>query len=234
MKAFDFTSLTNSYAAETDKVEQRQPVAPKRTFYARFGKRGMDLVLARLLLPFLAPIILVVWALTRLDGGPGFYGQSRIGINGKIFRCWKIRTMRMNAEQVLKELCDKDPAIAEEWHKNQKLENDPRITRIGGFLRATSLDELPQIWNVICGDMSFIGPRPFMTSQEHLYKNAGGEAYYHLRPGITGPWQVDGRGVTTFVDRIRYDEEYLATLSFRHDLRFVWKTIGVLLNRTGH
>lgn len=194
----------------------------------------LDLVLCVMLLPLFAPVILVLWTFTRLDGGPGFYSQVRVGKGGRIFRCWKIRTMLMNAEQILEELCAKDPIIAAEWHKNQKLENDPRITKIGGFLRATSLDELPQIWNVLRGDMSFIGPRPFMTSQEPLYRSAGGKAYYVLRPGVTGSWQVEGRGVTTFIERVQFDEDYLQELSLGRDLGYVWKTIVVILGRTGH
>lgn len=231
MKAFDFTYAERVAPGETagEAAARRRP-----SFYSRFGKRLFDLTLACMLMPFFAPIIAVAWVLTRFDGGPGFYSQKRVGRNGRIFNCWKIRTMVVDAERVLQELCEKDPEVAREWHENQKLAKDPRITWIGGFLRSTSLDELPQIWNVITGDMSFIGPRPFMTSQEHLYRQAGGTAYFALRPGITGSWQVDGRGVTTFVQRVRYDEDYLTNLTFREDVNFVWKTIKVLLARTGH
>jgi exopolysaccharide production protein ExoY len=233
VKAFDFVSASNSVPIIND-VKEKEKITPKRTLYARGGKRALDLLLTFLLLPLFAPIIAVLWLFTRLDGGPGFYSQQRIGLNGEMFKCWKIRTMVMDAETVLQNLCDSDPSIAEEWLTNQKLAKDPRITRIGVIMRATSLDELPQIWNVLVGNMSFIGPRPFMTSQEHLYRRAGGESYFHMRPGITGPWQVDGRGVTTFVDRIRYDNEYLQTLSLRGDLYFVLKTVQVVLRGTGH
>ncbi|MBR9823379.1 MAG: sugar transferase [Rhodobacteraceae bacterium] len=235
MKAFDISSTENSFVPASIEAETGQTgVSRRHSLYGRIGKRFLDLMLVSLLLPLFAPLIAVVWALTRLDGGPGFYGQKRVGLDGRTFNCWKIRTMVMNAEKVLQDLCDSDPEIAREWHENQKLAVDPRITPIGGFLRATSLDELPQIWNVICGEMSFVGPRPFMTSQEPLYRAAGGTAYYDLRPGITGSWQVDGRGVTTFVDRVKYDEGYLSSLSLREDLRLVWKTVVVLLKRTGH
>lgn len=235
MKVFDAASISSSRSVETEVKKSRVVQVPRHTFYTKFGKRIFDIVLALLLLPLFVPIILVVWVLTRLDGGPGFYSQYRVGLHGKTFRCWKVRTMVMNAEQVLRELCEKDPAVAEEWNRDQKLAKDPRITKIGGFFRATSLDELPQIWNVLRGDMSFIGPRPFMTSQEHLYREAGGEAYFHLRPGITGPWQVDGRGVTTFVDRIKYDSDYLENQSLKTDLGLVWKTVRVVIvDQTGH
>ncbi|WP_010138034.1 sugar transferase [Oceanicola sp. S124] len=235
MKAFDISSTENSFTPASIEPEAgKERRSPPASLYARGGKRLLDLILVSLLLPLFLPLIALLWILTRLDGGPGFYGQKRVGLDGRTFNCWKIRTMVMNAEKVLQDLCDSDPEIAREWHENQKLAVDPRITPIGGFLRATSLDELPQIWNVIRGEMSFVGPRPFMTSQEPLYRAAGGTAYYDLRPGITGSWQVDGRGVTTFVERVAYDEDYLASLSLREDLRLVWQTVVVLLKRTGH
>lgn len=235
MKAFNISSTENAYIPGKD--EQRTSKAPLSWgayLYRSGGKRLLDLILVALLLPLFLPLIAMVWVLTRLDGGPGFYSQKRVGINGRIFNCWKIRTMVMDAEKVLQDLCDSDPEIAREWHENQKLAQDPRITRIGRFLRATSLDELPQIWNVLCGEMSFVGPRPFMTSQEALYRAANGTAYFDLRPGITGSWQVDGRGVTTFVGRVEYDEDYLQRLSLKEDLRLIWGTVAVLLKCTGH
>mgnify|MGYP003664033071 CR=1 FL=1 len=233
MKAFDFTSAERAFSASAVKSDKSRP-SRRNSIYGRFGKRIFDVTLALLLLPLFLPLIAVVWVLTRMDGGHGFYSQKRIGQDGSIFDCWKIRTMVVNAEQVLQELCDSDPEVAREWHENQKLAKDPRITKVGSFLRATSLDELPQIWNVLRGEMSFIGPRPFMTSQEPLYRQAGGEAYFELRPGITGNWQVEGRGVSTFVDRIRYDDAYLTQMSLKEDLRLVFKTIKVLLAHTGH
>lgn len=240
MKMSDISSFKSFFTPAPVDPSRRQsagsraPVSRRFSLYGRIGKRLLDLMLVALLLPLFAPIIAVIWGMTRLDGGPGFYSQKRVGMDGRIFDCWKIRTMVMNAEQVLQDLCESDPEVAREWHENQKLAKDPRITPIGGFLRATSLDELPQIWNVLRGEMSFVGPRPFMTSQEPLYQAAGGTAYYELRPGITGSWQVDGRGMTTFVERIEYDEGYLANLSLREDLRLILKTVGVLVKRTGH
>lgn len=238
MKTFDASTFSSSTSVPADvsgdKAHSRTPPA-KRGFYARFGKRALDIVMALLALPLLAPIIGVLWLMVRRDGGPGFYTQARVGLDGREFTCWKLRTMVMDAERVLTEMCEKDPAIAEEWHRNQKLAVDPRITRVGAFLRATSLDELPQIWNVLLGDMSFIGPRPFMVTQEPLYRASGGEAYFHMRPGITGPWQIVGRGETTFVQRIRYDNLYWRQLSLSSDLWYIWKTIRILLlERTGH
>ena len=206
----------------------------RRRLYDRWFKRPLDISLALILLPVCAPLLLITYALVRLDGGPGFFRQPRVGRNGKVFNCWKLRTMVMNAERVLIELCEKDPAVAAEWDANQKLADDPRITRIGKFLRATSLDELPQIWNVLIGDMSVVGPRPFLISQEAMYRDGGGTAYFHMRPGITGPWQVSGRGETTFVERVRFDHDYWKDISFRRDLSLILKTARVVLSRTGH
>lgn len=203
-------------------------------FYSDFGKRAFDLLLCLALLPLIAAVLVPLWAWVKMDGGPGFYVQERVGKNGRLFKCWKLRTMVVDAERVLRELCDSDPDVAAEWDLNQKLSNDPRVTRVGRLLRATSLDELPQIWNVLLGEMSFVGPRPFMTSQKIMYCAAGGESYFHVRPGITGPWQIDGRGATTFVERIRFDDEYLKNLSFRSDVCLILRTVGVVFNRTGH
>ncbi|MEI4470343.1 sugar transferase [Frigidibacter sp. MR17.24] len=202
-------------------------------FYSRRIKRAIDIVLVLILAPAVLPATLIFWVLTRMDGAAGFYGQERVGREGRLFTCWKIRTMVPNAEQVLAELCARNPEIDREWRTTQKLKRDPRITRVGRLLRKTSLDELPQLWNIFIGDMSFVGPRPFTTSQEHLYVQAGGKAYFRLRPGITGPWQVEGRGTTLFTDRVRFDESYHARLSLKTDATYVWKTFGVVLRMTG-
>lgn len=208
------------------------PVADRR--YLGVTKRAFDILLALLILPVVAPVLAILWFLTRLDGGPGLFGQERVGKDGRRFTCWKMRTMVVDAERVLAELCAADPKIAEEWHVNQKLAHDPRITRVGRFLRKSSLDELPQIVNILLGDMSFVGPRPFTVGQEHLYVAAGGSAYFALRPGVTGPWQIEGRGATRFVDRVRFDEDYFAKASLACDLRLIGKTFGVVLKGTGH
>ena len=203
------------------------------TFYASFGKRVFDLFLVVLALPALLPILAIIWLMIRRDGGKALFVQDRVGKGGQVFRCYKFRTMVEDADAVLRDLCARDPKVAAEWELNQKLVEDPRITRIGKFLRATSLDELPQIFNVAKGDMSFVGPRPFMVEQLKLYVEAGGTAYFDLRPGITGPWQLDGRGKTSFIARIHYDNAYLSELSFPSDVRMVLKTGLVVLDRTG-
>ena len=193
-----------------------------------------DLLACTFLLPICIPLIAVFWLLIRRDGGPGFFLQDRVGRNGETFKCYKLRTMVVNAESVLDEMCRKDPELAAEWKRDQKLQIDPRITRLGAFMRKTSIDELPQIFNVLTGDMSLVGPRPMLTNQRELYTSAGGgTGYFAMRPGITGPWQVDGRGETAFVDRIGYDNRYWAEVSFGKDLSYLARTVKVLLRQTG-
>jgi lipopolysaccharide/colanic/teichoic acid biosynthesis glycosyltransferase len=138
--------------------------------------------------------------------------------------------MRPDADAVLAAVLTADPEAAAEWTRTQKLRNDPRITRLGRFLRKTSLDELPQIWNVFRGEMSFVGPRPMMVEQQHLYP---GEAYFRLRPGITGLWQVSERNLTSFAERAAFDTRYAEILSFRTDLGIFVRTVQVVLKGTG-
>ena len=141
--------------------------------------------------------------------------------------------MHVDAEARLAEMCATDPIIAAEWHRDQKLRIDPRITKVGCFLRRSSLDELPQLFNVLRGEMSIVGPRPFLPSQEELYRRAGGRAYYAMRPGITGSWQVAGRGDTRFVDRVGFDDDYHSRLSFKEDMMILLKTVSVVIKSTG-
>ncbi|SDF50517.1 Sugar transferase involved in LPS biosynthesis (colanic, teichoic acid) [Salipiger thiooxidans] len=201
-------------------------------FYARYTKRIVDIGLALILLPVLVPVIATLWAMTRTDGGPGFFGHRRIGKNGKVFRCWKIRTMVPNAEERLVAYLANNPAAAEEWARDHKLTDDPRITKIGRFLRETSLDELPQIWNVLMGEMSFVGPRPVVRAEMKKYGH-GRTAYLTMKPGITGLWQVSGRNDVSYDERVAMDIEYLQTVSLKTDLQLIAKTAGSVLNRTG-
>lgn len=211
-------------------IAPKHPAAP----YGRFGKRLLDIVIVLVALPIVLPVILIAWALMSLNGGRGFYRQARIGYRGKVFMCWKIRTMERSADAILSQYIANDPALAAEWHRTQKLANDPRITRLGNILRRTSIDELPQIWNVLKGDMSLIGPRPFTPDQKELYdRGSSTRAYYRLRPGISGLWQVRSRNRGVFRDRIAFDEAYGADLSFIGDLRILLATVMVVLRATG-
>lgn len=197
------------------------------------GKRLFDVVFAVLLLPFVAPVIGLLWALTRRDGGPGFFAHTRVGQNGKFFKCWKLRTMLQGADDLLVAHLLRDPEAAIEWRDNFKLRDDPRITRFGRFLRRTSLDELPQIWNVLRGDMSFVGPRPVVSAELEKYDRHVW-AYLAMKPGITGVWQVSGRNDIAYQDRVQMDVDYMSAASRLYDLWIIIKTLGVVFRRTGY
>jgi len=198
-------------------------------FYG-FGKRLIDLALVAVGGPFFLPLIMILVVLIRLDGGPALYLQPRIGRDGRIFRLWKLRSMVPNAETALATYLEGNPEARAEWDSAQKLRHDPRLTRLGGFLRRYSLDELPQLWNVLIGDMSLVGPRPMMPSQRLLYP---GTAYYDLRPGLTGLWQIGERNGCNFAERAAYDNRYAQTISLGVDCAILFKTVNVVFRGTG-
>lgn len=205
---------------------------PRSGIYRNFVKRALDVALVLLSLPVTLPVILGLALVVILqDGHLPFYTQARVGQGGRIFRFWKLRSMVWNAEGRLADHLARDPAARAEWDHCQKLKADPRITRFGKFLRKSSLDELPQLWNVLKGDMSLVGPRPMMPDQEVLYP---GRAYYALRPGITGSWQISDRNETSFAARADFDASYDEALSLRHDLHILFATVGVVLRGTGY
>ncbi len=199
--------------------------------YRRFFKRAFDIVAVLLLALMVLPLLVVFGTLIRLDGGPAFYSQPRVGRNGRIFRFWKLRTMTVDAERRLAELLEADAAARAEWITTQKLKSDPRITPLGRLLRKTSLDELPQLWNVLRGDMSLVGPRPMMPSQTKLYP---GHAYYALRPGLTGFWQISDRNESSFASRAAFDTDYSRRLSFVTDMLVLAATAWVVVRGTGY
>ncbi|SMX46453.1 sugar transferase [Actibacterium lipolyticum] len=180
---------------------------------------------------FVAPVILIMALLVSLDGNTPFYHQKRVGKNGRIFKMWKLRTMVPDADELLEKYLASNPEARAEWNASQKLKKDPRITRMGAILRKTSLDELPQVWNVLRGEMSLVGPRPMMCSQQELYP---GSAYYKLRPGITGNWQVSDRNDSEFKSRAEYDAVYDRDVSFRLDLWIIACTVAVVMRGTGY
>ena len=199
--------------------------------YSGFGKRFLDVSLAIIaFIPLLAIMIILV-PLIMLDGGNPFYFQERIGRNGKRFRMWKLRSMVPHADAALASYLQQNPEAKAEWNHSQKLRYDPRITRIGRIIRKTSLDELPQLWNVLMGDMSMVGPRPMMPCQRGMYP---GTAYYALRPGITGFWQISARNKSGFSERAAFDTDYLHQLSFTTDVKVLLRTVGVVLRGTGY
>ncbi|MEL6467643.1 MAG: sugar transferase [Pseudomonadota bacterium] len=231
MSAEDVQMTDMITSANFGRQHPRRARTRRTGFYRRFAKRILDVALVVLSLPVILPVIIVLALLVARNGGTPFYRQKRIGLNGKIFSMWKLRTMVHNADEVLEDCLDKDPALRTEWNCKQKLLDDPRITPLGRFLRKSSVDELPQLFNVLRGDMSLVGPRPMMVSQKSLYH---GQDYYELRPGITGFWQISDRNKTSFSDRAFYDARYNNQLSFRTDLRTLMSTVRVVLCGTGH
>lgn len=209
------------------KSERRQR---KFNLYARLFKRTFDILLVLIAAPAVLAVVLPLALLIALDGGAPFYVQDRVGKGGRIFRMWKLRTMVPDADARLADHLAANPAARAEWDKYQKLHDDPRITPLGAFLRRSSLDELPQLWNVLKGDMSIVGPRPFMPSQRGFYP---GSEYYEMKPGLTGPWQVASRNEASFVQRAQFDKLYYATRSLRTDISLILRTAGVILRQTG-
>jgi UDP-galactose-lipid carrier transferase len=201
-------------------------------FSAKVLKRIFDVLVGGFLVLMLLPIFLILAALVAKDGGSAFFGHTRIGQHGRKFKCYKFRSMVPNADKVLKELLERDPVARAEWDKDFKLKNDVRITRIGSLLRKTSLDELPQLWNVLRGDMSLVGPRPVIEKEIERY---GEEAAYYLlaKPGMTGLWQVSGRNDTDYARRVFLDAWYVKNWSLWYDISIIFKTVGVVLKRDG-
>jgi lipopolysaccharide/colanic/teichoic acid biosynthesis glycosyltransferase len=201
----------------------------RRTVLALF-KRALDILVSAALLMFFLPLITLLIVTIRLDRHPAFYRQTRLGLGGREFQIWKLRSMVADADRCL-ETHLRDPVAREEWDRTQKLVRDPRITRVGRFIRKYSMDELPQLWNVLRGDMSLVGPRPILPEQRPLYP---GDACFKTRPGITGLWQVSERNASSFADRSRYDEYYVANMSLRLELAIMLKTVWVVLRGTGY
>jgi lipopolysaccharide/colanic/teichoic acid biosynthesis glycosyltransferase len=189
-----------------------------------------DVLLVVLMAPVALPLILLLLIVVGRDGHSPLYRQHRVGRGGRIYSMLKIRTMVPDAETRLAAHLESDPEARQEWDSLQKLRRDPRVTRFGQFLRKSSLDELPQLWNVLKGDMSLVGPRPMMPDQAPLYP---GEAYYRLRPGITGFWQISDRNNSTFAARAVHDTAYAGRVSLRTDLGVLFSTVGVVVRGTG-
>ncbi|RQH04144.1 sugar transferase [Paraburkholderia dinghuensis] len=195
-------------------------------------KRVFDILAAASAIVVLSPLLVVLAMLVRRDGGPAFYGHTRVGRHGNKFRCLKFRSMVVNSEQVLKDLLAHDPEARADWEREFKLKNDVRVTRIGHFLRRTSLDELPQLWNVLRGEMSFVGPRPIIDQELERY---GEDSKYYLMatPGITGLWQVSGRNDTDYATRVSLDVSYVENWTFSKDFGILFKTFFVVIRGTG-
>lgn len=204
---------------------------PRRGLYRNVFKRVLDVTAIALAAPVVVPVVAVLAVMVARDGGNPFYSQLRVGKNGRRFRMWKLRSMVNDADARMEEYLDAHPEARAEWNLTQKLKDDPRITPMGKIIRQTSLDELPQLWNVLKGDMSLVGPRPMMTSQQALYP---GLSYYLVRPGCTGFWQTAGRNRTSFEARAEYDTAYESELSLWTDLKLLVQTVGVMMRATGY
>ena len=215
----------------TDPVPTALDLPKRRGPYRNVFKRVFDVSAILLAAPVVVPVVLVLAAVVARDGGRPFYTQMRVGKGGRRFKMWKLRSMVCDADDRMADYLASNPQARLEWDRTQKLKADPRITRFGQFLRKSSLDELPQLWNVFVGEMSLVGPRPMMINQQHMYP---GTAYYALRPGITGYWQTAGRNRTTFEARAEYDTAYEAELTLVTDMRVLVQTVGVVVNATGY
>jgi lipopolysaccharide/colanic/teichoic acid biosynthesis glycosyltransferase len=199
---------------------------------ARRAKRILDLTLALLLLPLISPVSLAICLLVALEGGSPVYRHLRLGRGGRSFYCYKIRTMALDADAQLKALLDSNHLAREEWSEKFKLKKDPRVTRLGSFLRKTSLDELPQLWNVLKGEMSFVGPRPIIADELERYGERA-VAYLACRPGISGLWQISGRNDVSYEERVELDERYALEWSLMLDFRILLRTLPVVLKAGG-
>lgn len=209
-----------------------QAIGIKEVLYQTV-KRLFDIIVGLIGMIFILPIALIVKISYMLNGDfkSIFYKQKRIGKNGKIFYLYKFRTMVYNAEDVLKEML-KEEKWKKEWDKNQKFENDPRITKMGNVLRKTSMDEVPQFINVLKGDMSLIGPRPLVEGELDAHKG-NHEIYEAVRPGITGWWACNGRSATTYEERLELEYFYVKNRGLRMDIKCIFKTIEAVLLKKG-
>ncbi len=206
-------------------------VSNRPGLYRNVFKRLLDIAAILISLPFSLPVIGCLAIGVALGGHRPFYRSSRVGRGGRNFKMLKLQTMVPDGDAILAEHLANNPDAQFEWDTTQKLRDDPRVTPFGRFLRKTSLDELPQVWNVLIGDMSLVGPRPMLPTQRVLYP---GMAYYMVRPGITGPWQVSERNESEFTKRAEHDADYDENLSFVADVTYLARTVKVVVKGTGY
>jgi Undecaprenyl-phosphate galactose phosphotransferase WbaP len=225
----------SSVPVQTIQQSTTQTIGLERDRKALFpiAKRALDIIGAGVGLLLLAPFFLIVALMVRADGGPAFFAHQRVGRGGKLFGCLKFRSMVIDSQSRLETLLANDPAARAEWEATRKLKNDPRITRVGRFLRSTSLDELPQLINVLRGEMSLVGPRPVQEAEIDRYYGASAAHYMAVRPGITGLWQVSGRSETSYESRVALDVSYVSRPSMLTDLSILLRTPVAVLSRRG-
>lgn len=212
---------------------QRIGSEPSSFFRYRVLKRCIDIVLVMAFSPVILLVVLVVTALVKLSSsGPVFYSHRRIGKNGMFFSMWKFRTMCVDSAGLLEKYLEQHPDARTEWNRTHKLRNDPRVTRVGALLRRYSLDELPQLWNVLAGQMSLVGPRPIVAAEVEKYGDCF-DCYCSVIPGLTGMWQVSGRSELTYAARVDLDCKYVTRWSLRKDLVILMKTFSSVVNQDG-
>jgi len=225
----------SSVPVQTIQQSTTQTIGLERDRKALFpiAKRALDIVGASIGLVLLSPFFLIVALMVRADGGPAFFAHQRVGRGGKLFGCLKFRSMVIDSQARLETLLASDPTARAEWEATRKLKNDPRITPIGRFLRSTSLDELPQLINVLRGEMSLVGPRPVQEAEIDRYYGASAAHYMAVRPGITGLWQVSGRSETSYESRVALDVSYVSRPSLLADISILLRTPVAVLSRRG-
>ena len=207
-------------------------LAPPRPLCRNRLKRVVDVAGALALLVLFGGVMAVIAVLVRMDGGPAVFGHRRVGTDGRPFTCWKFRSMVTDAHEVFADLMRRDPQARAEWAATHKLKDDPRITRVGRFLRRTSLDELPQLFNVLKGEMSLVGPRPIVDDEVARYRTCFA-VYTQCRPGLTGLWQVSGRSDVDYGRRVQLDTAYVFGWSFWGDIAIMLKTARVMVSGRG-
>jgi exopolysaccharide production protein ExoY len=217
-------SVFDGFAHDEQSAPQRKP----RSSGYRLKRAGDIVASGAGILFFLPFFIVIAGALLVIDGRPFLFRHKRIGRNGRTFSCLKFRSMRKDADARLAEILATDPLRRAEWMKTQKLTNDPRVHWLGKYLRMTSLDEIPQLFNVFRGDMSLVGPRPIVASEMERY-GRDLHCYLEMTPGVTGLWQVHRNGDTTYEERVQYDVDYYHTCSLRVDMNILCRTVGVVL-----
>jgi Undecaprenyl-phosphate galactose phosphotransferase WbaP len=214
-------------------TSQRVNTAPSKFFRYRVIKRCADITLVLISMPIMLLVLGAVSALVALSSpGPVFYSHRRILKGGAFFSMWKFRTMCVNSTEVLEQYLARHPKARAEWNKTHKLRNDPRVTPIGSFLRRYSLDELPQLWNVLAGQMSLVGPRPIVAAEVEKYGECF-DCYCRVKPGLTGLWQVSGRSELTYEERVALDCQYVERWSLRKDLIILSKTFSSVIKQDG-
>lgn len=199
--------------------------------YRNYLKRVFDLAVVVSSGVIVLPLVAILALILAARGHSPFYISDRVGVGGRTFRMYKLKTMVEDADERLEAYLASNPKARAEWDRTQKLKRDPRVIWIGRWMRKTSLDELPQLWNVLTGDMSLVGPRPMMPSQRGIYD---GDAYYNLRPGVTGIWQISDRNESGFEKRATLDTDYDGLLSFSVDIAILVRTVGAVARGTGY